>query len=102
VAPIYDLGAILGALSCIFYSDKIGRLRTIACGMILGLVSLAIQSSAYSLAQLIVGRILVGAAVGITSASVPVWQTECSTTKHRGMFVIMEGIFISGGIAMSE
>lgn len=70
--------------------------------MILGIVSLAIQSSAYSLAQLILGRILVGAAVGITSASVPVWQTECSTTKHRGMFVIIEGIFISGGIAISE
>ena len=41
-----------------------------------------------------------GASIGVLSASIPVWQTECSTTKHRGMFVIMEGIFISAGIML--
>lgn len=100
VTACYDLGAVVGALSCIFYSDKIGRLRTIFSGLVLSIVSLAIESSAFGLAQFVIGRLLVGASIGVISASIPVWQTECSTTKHRGAFVIMEGIFISAGIML--
>ena len=56
VTAVYDLGAICGALSCIAYSDKIGRLRTILGGLILAIVALALEGSAYSIAQLIIGR----------------------------------------------
>jgi len=63
-------------------------------------IALAIETSAFKLGQFVVGRLMVGAAVGVISASIPVWQTECSTTKHRGTFVVMEGIFISAGIAL--
>lgn len=94
------MGCIVGALSTIAYGNVWGRLRSIGAGLLLSLVALAVEASAYQLAQLIVGRLLVGASVGILSASIPVWQTECSTTKHRGMFVIMEGIFISAGIIL--
>lgn len=100
VTASYDLGAVCGALSCIAYGNKIGRIRTIIFGLVLSLIALAIESSAFSLAQFVVGRLLVGASIGIISATIPVWQTECSTTRHRGMFVIMEGIFISAGITL--
>ena len=102
VTGVYDLGAVVGSLACIFYSDKIGRLRTIMLGLIMAIVALAIESSAYSLAQFIVGRVLIGIAIGTVSASVPVWQTECSTSAHRGAFVIVEGLAISSGITLSE
>jgi MFS family permease len=102
VTACYDLGAVCGALSCIFFGDRIGRLRSIFSGLVLAIIALAIESSAYSLAQFIIGRLLIGCAIGIISASIPAWQTECSTTRHRGTFVIVEGIFISAGIAMSE
>ncbi|KAJ5987752.1 hypothetical protein N7481_002962 [Penicillium waksmanii] len=100
VTACYDLGAILGALSCIVYGDKIGRIRTIICGLVSSIIALSIESSAFQLPQFIVGRLLVGASIGVISVSIPVWQTECSTTKHRGKFVIMEGIFISTGISL--
>lgn len=102
VTGIYDLGAVTGSLTCIAYSDKIGRLRTILTGLILSIIALAIESSAYSLAQFIVGRILVGMSIGIISASVPVWQSECSGAAHRGAFVVVEGFCISCGITMAE
>ncbi|KIV79409.1 hypothetical protein PV11_06971 [Exophiala sideris] len=102
VTACYDLGAVAGALSCIAFGDRIGRLRSIFTGLVLAVIALALESSAYSLAQFVVSRLLIGGAIGIISASIPIWQTECSTTKHRGMFVIVEGIFISAGIAMSE
>jgi sugar porter (SP) family MFS transporter len=87
-------------LSTIAYGNYFGRLRSIGIGLLLSIIALAIESSAYALGQLVAGRVLVGASIGILSASIPVWQTECSTTKHRGMFVIMEGIFISAGITL--
>ncbi|KUJ07784.1 general substrate transporter [Mollisia scopiformis] len=102
VTAAYDLGAVFGSLSCIMYSDKIGRIRTILAGLILAIIALAIESSAYTVAQFTIGRVLVGWAIGTISASVPVWQTECSTTKHRGAFVILEGLCISAGITTSE
>lgn len=98
----YDLGAVFGSLSCIAYSDKIGRIRTIFIGLVLAVIALAIESSAFTVAQFTIGRVLVGWAIGTISASVPVWQTECSATKHRGAFVILEGLCISAGITMSE
>ena len=99
---VYDLGAVIGSLSCIFYGEKIGRIRTILIGLILGVIALAIESLAFSLAQFIFGRILVGGSIGTISAAVPVWQSECASTVHRGAFVVFEGLCISGGITVPE
>lgn len=102
VTGVYDLGAVVGSLACIGYSDKIGRLRTIFIGLALSIIALVLESSAYSLAQFIVGRVLVGVSIGTISAAVPVWQSECSGARHRGAFVIVEGASISCGITISE
>jgi predicted MFS family arabinose efflux permease len=75
VTGCLDLGAVVGSLLCIGYSDKIGRLRTILLALILSIVGLAIESSAFNIAQFIIGRLLVGGAVGTISAAVPVWQS---------------------------
>lgn len=102
VTGCYDLGAVVGSLTTIAYGDKIGRLRTILIGLVLSLVALAIETSAYSVAQFVVGRLLIGCAIGIISAAVPVWQAECSGAAHRGAFVMVEGLCISGGITLTE
>lgn len=102
VTGSYDLGAVFGSLSSIAYGDRIGRLRTVFVGLVLAIIALAIQASSYSLAQLVVGRILIGGSIGIISAAIPVWQSECSTQSHRGTFVIFEGMCIASGIALSE
>ncbi|KIM95830.1 hypothetical protein OIDMADRAFT_45121 [Oidiodendron maius Zn] len=102
VTGCYDLGAVVGSLLCIAYSDRIGRLRTTFLGLILSIIGLALESSAFNLAQFIVGRLVVGAAIGTISSAIPVWQSECSATSHRGAFVILEGLCISSGITLSE
>lgn len=99
---VYDLGAAAGSLACIAYSEKIGRLRTIFLGLALSIAALAIEASAYTLAQFILGRVLVGVSIGTISAAVPVWQSECSGAHHRGALVIIEGVSISCGITLSE
>jgi sugar porter (SP) family MFS transporter len=102
VTGSYDLGAVVGSLLCIGYSDRIGRLRTVLIGLLLSIIGLAVQASAFSLAQFTVGRLIIGAAIGTISSAIPVWQSECSTTAHRGAFVVMEGLCISSGITLSE
>ena len=89
-------------MSCIAYGDVIGRLRCIFLGAVLSIIGLVLEASSYSLGQLIVARLVVGASIGVYSSTVPVWQAECSGTTHRGAFVVMEGCFISSGITLSE
>ncbi|OAA58926.1 Sugar/inositol transporter [Niveomyces insectorum RCEF 264] len=102
VTGCYDLGAVCGSLLCLTYSDRIGRLRTLLCGLILSIIALAIEASSFSIAQFIVGRLLIGGGIGTISAAVPVWQSECASSAHRGALVIVEGLCISSGITLSE
>lgn len=101
VVAIYTLGAFFGALSCIFAGDRLGRIRTVQLGALIDIIGTILQSSSFSLGQLIVGRLTTGFGLGMVSATAPNWQSECSQSSHRGAAVVMESIFISGGLALS-
>ncbi|EDO00394.1 hypothetical protein SS1G_14264 [Sclerotinia sclerotiorum 1980 UF-70] len=60
VVALYTLGCFLGALSCIRIGDTLGRKRTIMLGAAINMVGAILQSSSYSLGQLIVGRLISG------------------------------------------
>ncbi|KAK5171244.1 uncharacterized protein LTR77_004388 [Saxophila tyrrhenica] len=101
VVAMYTLGAFFGALSCIYIGDRLGRIRTIQTGAAVYVVGAVLQSSSYSLAQLIVGRLVSGFGFGALSATAPNWQSECSQAAHRGAAVLLESLFISSGLALS-
>lgn len=71
VNAVFTLGALPGCLSCSWSADKFGRRPVIFVGALLTLVGEILQASAFSLAQLVVGRLLLGAGVGILSGVVP-------------------------------
>ncbi|KAL9054988.1 MAG: hypothetical protein Q9162_003843 [Coniocarpon cinnabarinum] len=100
VVAMYTLGAFFGSLSCIFISDPLGRRKTMAVGISVMIVGVILQTASYSLAQLIVGRLVTGLGFGALSATAPNWQSECSTAEHRGSAVIVESLFISLGLAL--
>ena len=93
----YTLGALIGALSGSYIGDLLGRRKVIAIGGLLTLIGEVLECSSFSLAQFIVGRIIIGMGVGMMSATVPVWQSECSSSKNRGKHVVLDGAFISLG-----
>ncbi|KAJ7717524.1 putative MFS sugar transporter [Mycena maculata] len=101
VVAVYTLGALFGALSCTFIGDKLGRRRTIMLGSVVTCIGSILQCSSFSFAQLIVGRLITGLGFGAISATAPNWQTECSRAGHRGFVVMLEGLFISGGLVIS-
>jgi MFS family permease len=100
VIAAFQIGAFMGALSCTFISDRLGRRKTIFIGAILTIIGQLLQVSAYSLIQFTVGRIILGMGVGQFSVAVPVWQSECSAAKNRGQHVIADGIFMCLGYAL--
>lgn len=50
-----------------------------------------LQATSFSLAQLIVARIITGLGVGAFTATLPSWVGESSEAKHRGWLVMLEG-----------
>jgi MFS family permease len=55
---VYEIGCAIGALSVVFGGDRYGRRVTVMMGQTILIVGSVLQFTAYSLAQLIVGRIV--------------------------------------------
>ncbi|KAK1585662.1 general substrate transporter [Colletotrichum navitas] len=99
---IYEVGCAIGALSCAFIGDVIGRRRTIFIAGCIVIIGVVIQSSSFSLGQLIASRIITGLGVGAFTATVPMWVSECSSAKERGRRVLLQGFFAIGGIVVAS
>lgn len=95
------VGCLIGALSCLWLGDMLGRRAIIWIGTVWMIVGAIIQASSFSLAQLIVGRVVGGVGNGMHTATIPMWQSECSPPHKRGMLVMVEGLLITGGICMA-
>jgi MFS family permease len=102
VVATFTLGALVGALSCSYTGTLLGRRWVIFLGALCTLIGEAIECSAFQLAQLIVGRVIIGLGIGMLSATVPVWQSESSSAKHRGKHVVLDGMFISFGYTLES
>ncbi|OZJ05384.1 hypothetical protein BZG36_01976 [Bifiguratus adelaidae] len=100
VVAMYTLGCFFGALSCIFLGDRLGRIRTMMLGAFVHIIGATLQASSFSLPQLIIGRLVSGLGLGALSATAPNWQSECSKAEHRGSTVLLEGLYISSGLAI--
>ncbi|KAL4920907.1 general substrate transporter [Aspergillus aurantiobrunneus] len=95
-----QLGALLGALSCTYIGDRLGRRRTIFLAAAIVVIGELLETSAYNVAQFTVGRVVLGIGVGQLSATVPVFQAECSSAKHRGQHVVVDGICMVLGFVL--
>lgn len=102
VTGFFSLGNMFGALACIYIGDKLGRRKTIFLGAIIGLIGSILMTSSFGLAQLIVGRLIGGAGCGMLTATVPTYQSECSSSKSRGVHVVFDGVFLALGICIAS
>jgi MFS family permease len=90
----------VGALSCISFGDRLGRRKTIFLAAIIVIIGQLLQTSAYGIIQFTLGRVILGLGVGQLSATVPVFQAECSAAKHRGQHVVVDGICMTLGFVL--
>lgn len=94
-------GALFGAIFSGRLTDHFGRkklLLLVACIFMIGSLATAI---AQSISQLIIGRIVVGIAIGVASYTAPLYISEISPQKQRGALVALNQLAISIGILIS-
>ncbi|POS86155.1 hypothetical protein EPUL_004048, partial [Erysiphe pulchra] len=100
VVSSFVLGALAACIACMYLGDILGRRKSIFIGGVLIMLGQILCASSSTLPQLIIGRALNGAAIGVFSSTVPVWQAECSPPAHRGKHVVLDGVFISMGFSI--
>lgn len=97
----YCLGALFGCILNFFIGDILGRRRMIWLAMGLIIVGATLQTSAFTLVHLIIGRVITGLGTGIDSSTVPMYQSELSKKENRGRIVSWEIWFIGLGISLA-
>ncbi|KAL1901412.1 hypothetical protein Sste5346_001817 [Sporothrix stenoceras] len=78
-------------------ADARGRRRVIFAADALFVVGALIQSASSSVGVMVVGRSVVGAAVGAASFVVPLYIAEAAPSAHRGRLITVNVLFITLG-----
>jgi len=95
------LGAVLGAITSGKLSDLLGRKKMIIINAFIFSVGALGCAFATSIEMLIVMRIIIGIAIGITSYVAPMYIAEVSPTRRRGALVTLNQLMITIGILVS-
>jgi len=91
------LSACMSALIGGVLADKLGRRPTILLASFMFLLGSIVMAVAPGREVLLIGRLVVGAGVGLASNTIPLYISECSTTEMRGVLVTMNNVAITGG-----
>ncbi|XP_063950630.1 uncharacterized protein LOC108220429 isoform X2 [Daucus carota subsp. sativus] len=91
-------GATVGSFTGGSMADKFGRTKTFQLDAIPLAVGTFLSATAQSVQTMIIGRILAGIGIGISSAIVPLYISEISPTEIRGTLGSVNQICICVGI----
>ncbi|KAK1221784.1 high affinity glucose transporter [Marasmius sp. AFHP31] len=91
-------GSLVGALAVGYLGDYLGRKKSIMLAALIWVVGAVLQCASVNRGMLVVGRIIAGMSVGISSAIVPVYQSEITAPSIRGRLVSLQQWSITWGI----
>lgn len=95
------VGAIFGSGASGPMSDRLGRRRVVFIIAIIYIVGALILALAPSMPVLVIGRLVIGLAVGGSTAIVPVYLSEMAPTEQRGSLSSLNQLMITIGILSS-
>lgn len=95
------VGAIFGSGASGPMSDRLGRRRVVFIIAIIYIVGALILALAPSMPILVLGRLIIGLAVGGSTAIVPVYLSEMAPTEQRGSLSSLNQLMITIGILSS-
>ncbi|KAL1989382.1 hypothetical protein VTN96DRAFT_144 [Rasamsonia emersonii] len=102
MTSVYNIGCFVGAMSTVWTGDFFGRPRQILVGSTVIAVGAVIQAASYSVAQMMVGRVVAGLGTGMNTATAGVWQAETSKMRSRGKLVIIQMANCITGFSLSN
>ncbi|TFK38384.1 general substrate transporter [Crucibulum laeve] len=102
IVSLYDIGCFFGAMSAFVFGEQLGRKKTFTIGVVIMSIGAVLQACSFSVAQMIVARLVTGLGNGINTATAPVWQSETSKPAWRGKLVVFEMIMNIAGFSLSN
>jgi SP family myo-inositol transporter-like MFS transporter 13 len=97
IVSVTLLGCIAAALCASCLTECLGRRPTILLGSVIFAVGAAVMATADGLHMLLVGRFIIGLAVGVASMAVPMYIAEAAPPSQRGTLVTLNNVFVTGG-----
>src|SRR5688500_5892261 len=95
------LGAMLGAALAGPLSDRLGRRTLILAAGVIFTVGALVAALAPTVGVLLVGRFVLGIAVGCAALVVPLYLSEIAPTHIRGAISSLNQLMIVGGILVA-
>ncbi|THY25785.1 general substrate transporter [Aureobasidium pullulans] len=100
IVSIFEIGAFFGCVATSFVGQNLGRRRSILIGVMIMIVGALLQATAYSIAHMVVARVVSGFGMGFINSSVPVLQAEFSPKASRGVYACAQVSTLNFGIMM--
>ncbi|KAJ5381137.1 uncharacterized protein N7496_003565 [Penicillium cataractarum] len=101
ITSITSGGAFVGGVVAGLCADRYGRKLGIYNGCILFIIGAIIQATSFSIAQMTVGRLIVGLGVGSAAMIVPLYIAEVAPAKYRGRMISLDNLSITTGQLIS-
>ncbi|EME40962.1 hypothetical protein DOTSEDRAFT_91026 [Dothistroma septosporum NZE10] len=101
IVSIYNLGAFSGCVINFFIGERLGRRLCMWVAMGWIIVGAILQTTAYSVPQILVARYVTGIGTGIETSTVPMYQSELCDADKRGRLVSSEPLFVGVGIVIA-
>lgn len=101
IVSIMMAGAAIGALSAAWMSAKLGRKRSLILGAVLFVGGSVLCGAAWAPEVLIVGRLVLGVAIGIASFTAPLYLAEIAPERIRGAMISLYQLMITIGILVA-
>lgn len=76
VVAIYEIGCFAGSLFCLFAGERLGRKNCIWLGCLILSMGAVLQTAAYGIPQMIVGRIVAGVGNGMNTSTIRESETS--------------------------
>ncbi len=101
IVSIMTAGAAIGALGAGFLSNSLGRRLTLILGASLFVAGSLVCSFAPGVGVIIIGRIMLGLAIGISSFTAPLYLAEIAPESIRGAMISTYQLMITIGIFLA-
>ncbi|KAL6886125.1 general substrate transporter [Trichoderma longibrachiatum] len=98
ITAAMSAGSLVGSLLAGWLADRLGRRLAIQIASIDWIIGAVLQCSSQNVAHLVVGRIVSGLAIGITSSQCIVYLSELAPSRIRGRVVGIQQWSIDWGI----
>lgn len=95
-------GAFFGAIIAGLIADRWDRKPAISFGAVIFVLGAVIQAVSFSVAQMAVGRAVIGLGVGVGAMVVPIYISEVAPSKLRGRLITLQELCITGAQFLSS